>query len=262
MPRVKREKSESGVYHIMVRGIDKMSIFLDPEDHYRYIDTLHVHLEKSDYELYAFCLMHNHLHLLIKEVSTPVSLLMKGVGVSYAYYFNQKYGRVGHLFQGRYRSEVIDSEFYFLGCSRYIHNNPVVAGLVSMPEEYPWSSYKTYLGSPQWKKLLDLDTLLTYLANDLAKAVLRLQDFTTASNEDAFLEYEAEYRSPVLPRAHWDKFLAELLGRHDITLEQLKSTPDIDRRNIIIREIKSGSNLPVRELAELLGFKKDVIFRA
>lgn len=264
MPRVRREKSESGIYHIMVRGIDKMNIFLDREDRYRYLDTLqrYLVLETHHYELYAFCLMSNHVHLLIKEFEASASILMQSVGVSYAYYFNQKYARIGHLFQDRYRSEVIDSDPYFLACCRYIHNNPVAAGLVSLPEAYQWSSYGAYLGRSEWSKMLESDTLLSRFGNDMTKAIMRLREFTAASNDDAFLEYKAECRAPVLPRSRWGEFLSESLKSHGITLEELKQIKDVSRRNQVIHDIKSGSNLPVRELSQLIGLSKDVIFRA
>jgi len=125
----------------MLRGINRTEIFFDDEDRNRFIDTLQRMKEKGEYEIYAYCLMDNHVHLLIKEKREPINRAMKRIGVSYAYYFNKKYRRVGHLFQDRYRSEAVEKETYLLAAVRYIHNNPVIAGLVKRAGDYPWSSY-------------------------------------------------------------------------------------------------------------------------
>lgn len=161
VPRYRRGKSETGMYHIMVRGIDRMSIFQDEEDYNRYLETLLRFKKSNNYELYSYCLMSNHVHLLIKEVDEPIERLMKRIGVSYVNYF-KKYKRVGHLFQDRYKSENIDTEQYLLECSRYIHNNPVKANLVKLPEDYLWSSYPCYLKKIDKSGLININLILDH----------------------------------------------------------------------------------------------------
>jgi putative transposase len=236
-----------------------MSIFLDEEDHDRFLETLLRFKKSNNYELYAYCLMSNHVHLLIKEVEDTIQRLMKRLGVSYVYYFNKKYNRVGHLFQDRYKSESIDTEQYLLGCSRYIHTNPIAAGLVKFPEEYHWSSYSYYLKGSDNNFLLNTNFLLNHFSKNRAKAIFKLKEFTKGSSQDKYLDCEDDYR---VKRVDCQKVLTEILERHSISLKDLRETKDILRRNTILQEIKSSSNFSVREISRLLGISKDIIFRA
>ena len=138
MPRAARTKSETGIYHVMLRGADRRIIFSDDEDCDRFLDTLQKARESSGFKLYAYCLMGNHVHLLIEEEKEPLELIFKRIGASYVYYYNWKYGLHGHLFQDRFLSEPVESDAYFLDVLRYICQNPVKAGLCSSPSDYPW----------------------------------------------------------------------------------------------------------------------------
>ena len=105
MPRQERKKSKTGIYHVMLRGINQQTIFEDEEDNQRFLQTLKDYQEKSGYIIYAYCLMGNHIHLLMKEGEEDIGLAFKRIGVSYVYWYNWKYERRGHLFQGRFKSE-------------------------------------------------------------------------------------------------------------------------------------------------------------
>ena len=145
MPRTARRLSKTGIYHVMVRGINRQDIFLDKVDRSMYLAKLSVVKERSDCQIYAYCLMVNHVHLLIAEGSETISQVMKRLGCAYVYWYNQKYERIGHLFQDRFRSEPIDSEAYLLTALRYIHQNPVKAGIASSCDKFLWSSYHDYM---------------------------------------------------------------------------------------------------------------------
>ncbi|MCH5586550.1 transposase [Shimazuella sp. AN120528] len=259
MPRYRREKSESGVYHIMVRGIDRMSIFQEEEDYKQYLETLLRFKKSNNYELCAYCLMSNHVHLLIKEVDETIERLMKRLGVSYVYYFNRKYNRVGHLFQDRYKSESIDTEQYLLECCRYIHNNPVKAGLVKLPEEYLWSSYMHYQRKTDKDLLMNTNLILDHFSANRTEAILKLKEFTESRNQDKYLDYEDDNQ---LRLGESQKVINEILEKHSISLEDLRVTKDVWRRNAILQEIKSNSNASVREISRLLEISKDIVFRA
>ena len=138
MSRTARNKSETGIYHIMLRGADRRIIFSDDEDCERFLETLAKVKEVSGFLLYAYCLMGNHVHLLLKEEKEPLELIFKRLGASYVYYYNWKYELRGHLFQDRFRSESIENDAYFLDVLRYICQNPVKAGLCPSPSDYPW----------------------------------------------------------------------------------------------------------------------------
>src|SRR6266540_25731 len=135
MPRHAREKCESGIYHIILRGINRQSIFHDDEDYQRFIETMDRVKNPNKFELYGYCLMGNHVHILLHEQKDEIATIMKRVGVSYARWYNWKYDRVGHVFQDRYKSEVVEDERYLMSLLQYIHNNPVAAQIVTEPEE-------------------------------------------------------------------------------------------------------------------------------
>ncbi|MDI9476674.1 MAG: transposase [Natronincolaceae bacterium] len=124
----------------MVRGINQQNIFVEDNDYLKYIDTLGEYKKEIAFELYAYCLMGNHLHLLIKEGNERIGNTIRRIGVGYACRYNRQYDRSGHLFQGRFKSEPVEDDTYFLTVLRYIHQNPVKAGLVNNTEDYKWSS--------------------------------------------------------------------------------------------------------------------------
>lgn len=142
MSRRARQRSATEVYHVILRGINRMDIFHEDIDRIMFLHYLKKCVKKGHYEVWAFCLMNNHVHLLIK--SDELSIYMHKLELKYARWFNDKYERCGHLFQDRYRSEVIENEDYLCRCLRYILQNPVKAGICSSVAEYAWSSYAVY----------------------------------------------------------------------------------------------------------------------
>lgn len=150
MPRHPRRLSESGIYHVMLRGVNRDAIFLDDEDCARFLHSLGQAKDASGCSVLAYCLMSNHAHLVLRTGDEPIGAVVKRLGVRYAGWFNRKYGRVGHLFQDRFKSLPVEDDAYFVTLLRYVWNNPVDAGLVDLPEEYLWSS----------RRLLGLESLL------------------------------------------------------------------------------------------------------
>ena len=129
MPRAARKKSSTGIYHVMLRGINGQPVFLDDEDNEKYLQTLKECKALSEFELYGYCLMGNHAHLLLKEGKEDLALVFKRMGARYVFWYNWKYRRYGHLFQDRYKSEAAESDSYFTTVLKYIHQNPKKAGL-------------------------------------------------------------------------------------------------------------------------------------
>ena len=144
MPRTARKQSNSGIYHVMMRGVNRQLIFRDNEDRAFFLTAVKRSKEKDHFRLHAFCLMPNHVHLLIEQAEEPLGTVFKRIGVSYAGWYNRKYERVGHLFQDRFRSENVEDDRYYMTVLRYILYNPVKAGMVSEPGLYRWSSYLAY----------------------------------------------------------------------------------------------------------------------
>ena len=154
MARQARIASDTGVYHVMLRGVNRQDIFECDKDYLKFLDLLRRAAYPRDDDnkplppnlvIYAYCLMPNHVHLLVKEVPRMViSDAMKSISVSYAWYFNHKYEHLGHLFQDRFRSEVVRDFEYFITLLRYIHQNPVAAMICSDVNHYRWSSWCEY----------------------------------------------------------------------------------------------------------------------
>ncbi|HWR39566.1 MAG TPA: transposase [Patescibacteria group bacterium] len=146
MGRQARELSGSGFYHVVFRGINHQHIFEDKSDYIYFLRILQDLKIALAFELHAYCLMSNHVHLLLREKqSGDISLIMKRLLTKYAMFFNRKYQRSGALIASRYKSVPVEVDEYFIPLQRYIHQNPLKAGLVNKLEEYPFSSYKEYL---------------------------------------------------------------------------------------------------------------------
>lgn len=145
MPRKKRISFPNAMYHITNRGVRKLTIFYDEEDYLKYLEFLEETRERFPFLLHAYCLMTNHVHLLIQTNKDPIWAIMKNLNTKYAKYFNKRHDLVGHLFQGRYGAELINSLQYELDVSKYIHLNPVEAHMVEKAEDYRWSSYRAYV---------------------------------------------------------------------------------------------------------------------
>ena len=143
MPRTARITVENGCYHIITRGNQKQSVFLEKYDYDKYLSFLMKYKKKFKFKLYCFCLMPNHVHLII-ELNNPSALnrVMRGLNLSYTRYFNFKYKKVGHLWQDRFKSKIIGRDAYLLECIDYVESNPIRASLSSHINKYHWSSYR------------------------------------------------------------------------------------------------------------------------
>ncbi len=164
MSRKHRICFPGATYHITARGNRKAEIFLEREDYQKYLTIFEKVQSTHPITLHSYCLMPNHVHLLIETDNLPISLFMKELHARYAIYFNRKYDLVGHVFQGRYGAKLIDSVTYFLEVTRYIHRNPLEANLVLDPEKYHWSSYPAYLSKVQ-HPLINTTKTLSYFQN-------------------------------------------------------------------------------------------------
>ena len=144
MPRRPRMYLPNIPYHLVQRGNNREACFFEVEDYQFYLELLRQLLPRYAVQLHAYVLMTNHVHLLLTpEDSDGISSLCKVVGSRFAFYMNKKYKRTGTLWEGRHKSNAVDTESYLLKCYRYIEMNPVAANMVNRPEEYQWSSYGT-----------------------------------------------------------------------------------------------------------------------
>ncbi|MFA6217608.1 MAG: transposase [Candidatus Omnitrophota bacterium] len=152
MPRTKRLVFPGAAMHIMCRGNNRQKIFNSDGDKSYYKQLMQVLKAENSIEILHYCLLDNHVHFIVRlKLEGNLSKFMKQLGLSYFSYYKKNYGYDGHLWQGRYKSNIIDTDSYLLQCGKYLELNPVRCGIVDMPEEYAFSSYKSYAEGAQDK---------------------------------------------------------------------------------------------------------------
>lgn len=257
MPRRAREKSESGIYHIILRGANRQEIFHDDEDCLRFLETVERYKKQIDIRIYGWCLMGNHIHLLLGEGYEEISVTMKRIGVSYAWYYNWKYNTVGHLFQDRFKSERVDRDKYLITVIRYIHQNPAKAGLVKKLADWKWSSCIGYYGGETYPPgLLDSELILGMFSEERTSAIAGFKEFNEIRNEDKCLENETSKRLTD------DQARSEIKKIIPVTvMVQIKSLPKA-QRDEIISKVKEIEGLTQRQAARILGISPNLIFKA
>ena len=150
MPRKARFTFENATYHILSRGNNRQKVFLDNDDYAKFLGLLSFYKKKYVFQIYHYVLMSNHYHLIMRvKDGVTLASAMKGLNLAYATYFRSKYGGAGYLWQGRFKSFVIQDGKYILECGRYIELNPVSAGIVEKPEDYTWTSVRVYIKAEQ-----------------------------------------------------------------------------------------------------------------
>ncbi len=153
MPRKPREQVEGGLYHIYARGNDRQPIFIDSTDRRRYLSLLGRSVRRHDWRVLGYCLMPNHVHLLVETPEPNLAKGMQRIHAPYAQAFNKKHGRCGHVFQGRYGAVTVADDAQLISVVRYIARNPVAAGLAEDPADWPWSSHRAISDAtrrPDW----------------------------------------------------------------------------------------------------------------
>lgn len=250
MPRTARKKSCKQIYHVMLRGINRQQIFYEKEDYQFFISLLERYKAPCGYELYAYCLMGNHIHLLIREgneVSTGD--IFRHIGSAFVYWYNIKYERVGHLFQDRYKSEPIEDESYLLTVFRYILMNPVKAGLCGKAEEYPYSSAGEYL------KGINGITDTSYIKGMYNEK--NLKEYIYQKNEDQCMEMDETSRKRVTDEEA-RQLISKELGGVIPAIGKAKERKGLNAS--ISRLIHAG--ISIRQLSRLTGISKKVIENA
>ena len=257
LARQARGRCDSGVYHIIMRGVNRQDIFLDNDDFQRFMGTVERVKSGSPFDLYGYCLMSNHIHLLLHENGEEIPQIMKRIGGSYAWWYNRKYERSGHVFQGRYRSECVENDSYLLTVIRYIHNNPVKAGMVSNPEEYRWSSMQAYWGKNQSPfPETNSSFILGLFTSDKAEAIKQFQEFMTLDNKDECLEDEIKHK---ITDSELKLAIEALLNGRPVTILQ---TIQKQKRNEILRQIKLINGATQRQIARVTGLNQSLVFKA
>ena len=261
MPRQGRIQSGTGVYHVMMRGINHQRIFEDSEDHYTFLQCLRSAQEQytpcgdrlpSTCHYYAYALMSNHFHLLLHAKDDTVGNIVKRIASSYVYYFNRKYGRDGHLFKERFRSEPCEDWTYFVTLLRYIHQNPFKTGVVSRVSEYEFTSWHEYLGREGFFPLCNVNVVLGRFRIDELTVLID----APLNNDVSRIEYEEERERSMSD----DCVMLCLKDEFGITDGQQVQELSKDDRDLILAALLKR-HAGVRKLQRLTGIGKKHIFK-
>ena len=252
MSRKARKKSSLCINHVILRGVNQQIIFEDEYDYQQFIDILRYYKdeEKCSFRLYAYCLMDNHIHLLIENTTIDLDEIMKRIEIKFVRWYNQRYRRIGHLFQERYKSEPVEDMEYLKIVFRYIHQNPLHAGMETVIGMYPWSSYHDYVNRDS--SFVDVERIfglfqnyeecMTYVHTPADKRCMELQSFGMSgiSDEEAMeiIQKKTDCKSP----ADFQR-----LG--------------LLKRNQYLKELKQ-SGISVRQLNRLTGISRGAISTA
>jgi len=264
MARPLRIEYEGALYHLTSRGDRREAIFEDDQDRCRFLELLGDVIDQMGWKCYGYCLMDNHYHLLIETPEANLSRGMRQLNGIFTQDSNRRHGRCGHLFQGRFKSIVVDADAYLLELSRYVALNPVRAGMVSDPADWPWSSYQATAGKVRLPAWLGTRTLLSYFSSQTKVAQRKYMAFVAEGlgresiwkdmnrqiylGDDKFVsEAQAKVKGaendkniPRVQRLHPPKPLAEIAAQYS------------DRNEAIVACYASGEYSYVR-IAEYFG---------
>ncbi|TYQ16924.1 UNVERIFIED_CONTAM: REP element-mobilizing transposase RayT [Acetivibrio alkalicellulosi] len=257
MPRHSRKLSKSEIYHVMIRGNEKKDIFLDDEDKKRIINTLLEKKKTSKFLLYAYCIMNNHAHFIINTKDEPISTVIKRIGTSYAYYYNKKHKRVGHVFQDRFRSENIEDENYLISAVRYVHNNPVKAGICKVPEHYKWSSMNLYLNHNRGVlELPEINEILGIFSDNIDIAKMKFIEFNNCLGKETFIDIDENNK---MDQDEVIEYLNNYLNKYKLSKLDLRKLENSEKRNKLIRELFNISSLSGRQISSITGINRETV---
>ena len=217
MPRVARVVVPGMIYHVTTRGNNRERVFCDQEDFEKYLEICGRYKEKYGFRLYHWVLMNNHVHLLLEtEEEGPLAKIMQGISLAYTIWFNKREGKVGHLWQDRFKSVVIERDSYLLECGRYIERNPLRAGLVKDPGEYRWSSYRAYAYG-EMDLLTERHDIFESMGTESKKREMAYRDYVCSNRE----REEQELK---------EKMTRGIVGTEGYCTRIEKKTVDVKRR--------------------------------
>ena len=276
MARKPRIHFPGAVYHVILRGNAGQPIFFDERDRYRLYLLMQYVVEKFGCRIHGFCFMTNHLHLVIQSEDVPLSRIMQNFSLRYTKWINYTQARTGHLFQGRYKALLLDADSYLMELVRYIHLNPVRAGMTNSPDDYPWSGHHAYLGK-ELLPWLTTDRLLLMFSTDVRKAregyahfvaggigETRRDEFHSGTFEGRILGDE-NFTDDAFVKANQQRSsnysISAVIGvvcrRYGITIEQMKAPgkarPYSEARAITALLVRELPGLSLTELGRLLG---------
>lgn len=272
----------------MSRGDDRKKIYTRAGDYGKFMDYVVKAKERYQFHLYAYCLMVNHFHLLLETMRPNISKVMHYVKGSYTTYYNLRHRRSGHLFQGRFKSLVVDKDSYFLELSRYIHLNPVHAGIVQNPLEYVWSSYRGYMGKKD--EYIDRDQMKRYLGmsrrayqrfvlegikepeDPLSKVYAGFLLGSVKFIKDKLRDLELQITNQDISykrvlqddEARSKAMIAAVVTYYQVTMAELRRSKarPMRARQVLVYLLRRYTGLTNRELGEMVGMRYSAVSKA
>lgn len=277
MARPLRIEYSGALYHVLNRGVERRKIFGGDRDCEEFLGIIRALFPRYRVTLHAYCLMPNHYHLFLRTPLGKLRRFMQELGGDYGMYYNKRHHRVGPLFQGRYKAQLVDKDEYALQLSRYIHMNPVMAGMARKPEDYRWSSYRTYMGAGKADTYLHTGFLLAMFQGNAGRRRAAFRSFTLDKAGEGFSPVRESVggviagaegfvrwvRKEKVPRGHdvtvsrlaeIQKPSREVLGAMRTRVGALTADARLGRK-LLLYGLKKSTTLTLTEIAKLTGGK-------
>jgi REP element-mobilizing transposase RayT len=236
----------------MMRGINKEMIFRNDNFKAIFKAIFLNKLEECDVEVAAYCIMDNHIHIVLKGNLDEICALLRGTNTAFAMKLNTSMDRVGHVFQGRYKSEEILGDYHLLQVIRYVHNNPVKAGMTSGCGDYHWSSYNEYISGKLEITNKDQATFVI----ELAGSKNAFQDFHKQYDHEEHLDTKEEMESNRQKKVQ--KIIEDFCAQYGIQdFGQIMARPELI--DLLVKELIEKSKLTLRKISENLGLSKNSV---
>ena len=251
--RPPRILSETGLYHIVFRGINRQNLFEEESDYEKLIEVIKAIKKDIGLSIYAYCFMTNHVHLFVKEKETgDIKKIMHRLLTRYVGWYNRKYQRSGSLIGNRYKSEPIEDETYYLALIRYIHQNPVKANMVDKPCEYIWSSYNDYVNSKS--DFVDVEFGLSMISENTEHAIKEFKEFHENNEETDF----SISNTKILTDEQIKRRILKITG--GIKPEEISEKPKQERDTLLA--LLRNNGLTIGQLERTTGISRGIISRA
>jgi putative transposase len=266
MARQLRIEYPGAFYHVTARGNEKQRIFYTPEDKSRFLEFLSRAHERFGIHFHAFCLMENHYHLFIETPEANLSRTMHFINTAYTIYLNKQHERVGHLFQGRFKAILVEADIYARELIRYIHMNPVRAGIVSKPEEYIWSSHREYMNLRKPSDWMVTSFTLMLFSDFVETARYKYLEFINDPVNKPIQNPLINEHGKYLPILGSKEFILAINNKFGLnhgqipdrelpTLRQIRHKPSLERIVAEVNKTVRGNKTLVRNVAIFIAHK-------
>lgn len=267
MPRVARVKTSDSIFHVMARSISEVDLFKSDEDKILYLSRVKDYQKLYNFKVYGYCLMDNHVHLIIDANGADISKIMHSINFSYALLFNARHDRHGHLFQDRFKSKIVEDDAYLLTLSAYVHNNPTdIKGYENCPEKYEFSSLPVYLGMRHDPyELVDNDFIMSMFGKNSKTAIENYMklvykcDHKKDMEDFEFLNEKTEYKSgrKILIRNinanEIIRFILAKLGSTDVQLLCKHNNSMVEAKALMVFMMRNLCNYKCIDICNILG---------